>query len=132
MVKLQEYVSSGGTLVSSYFTGFVNDTDLLHLGPWPEKLLQLLASILRNWIRCFPDEHQEILYEGKNTRRKIIVGLLKQSVLKPSGRMHLNFTQVVPQLRNTNLVRESRFIGSTNQRGFYGNFINQLWSNTSW
>lgn len=37
MTKLQEYVAAGGTLIASYFTGMVNETDLVYLGGLPKK-----------------------------------------------------------------------------------------------
>ena len=85
MVKLQEYVSSGGTLVSSYFTGFVNDTDLLHLGPWPEKLRQLFGINTKELDTLFPDEHQEILYEGKKYQAKDYCGIIETTSAETIG-----------------------------------------------
>ena len=32
MTKLQDFVKNGGILISSYFTGMVNETDLLYIG----------------------------------------------------------------------------------------------------
>lgn len=85
MVKLQEYVSSGGTLVSSYFTGFVNDTDLLHLGSWPEKLRQLFGINTKELDTLFPDEHQEILYEGKKYQAKDYCGIIETTSAETIG-----------------------------------------------
>lgn len=85
MVKLQEYVSSGGTLVSSYFTGFVNDTDLLNLGPWPEKLRQLFGINTKELDTLFPDEHQEILYEGKKYQAKDYCGIIETTSAETIG-----------------------------------------------
>lgn len=85
MVKLQEYVSSGGTLVSSYFTGFVNDTDLLHLGPWPEKLRQLFGINTKELDTLFPDEPQEILYEGKKYQAKDYCGIIETTSAETIG-----------------------------------------------
>lgn len=43
MKKLQEYVKSGGVLVSTYLTGLVNGSDLTYLGGWPQSLQELFG-----------------------------------------------------------------------------------------
>ena len=43
MLKLTSYVEKGGILVSSYFTGMVNETDLFYIGGLPQPLKALFG-----------------------------------------------------------------------------------------
>ncbi|MEG1426166.1 MAG: beta-galactosidase, partial [Oscillospiraceae bacterium] len=39
--KLRSFVENGGTLVSTYSSGIVNDTDLCYLGGWPGEMMDV-------------------------------------------------------------------------------------------
>ncbi|WP_167958471.1 beta-galactosidase [Anaerosporobacter faecicola] len=41
--KIREYVKNGGTLVMTYWSGIVNETDLCHLGGTPHQLMDVLG-----------------------------------------------------------------------------------------
>ena len=41
--RLEDFVSNGGTLVTTYFTGYVNETDLCFLGGFPGPLRKLIG-----------------------------------------------------------------------------------------
>ncbi len=59
--KLCEYVKNGGTLVSSYLLGMVNENDLCHLGGWPCGELKNVFGIWNEEIdTLYPDESQTV------------------------------------------------------------------------
>lgn len=63
MHKLQSYTSQGGCLISSYFTGMVNENDLVNLG-WPEPLRELFGIEIEELETLYPQEHNEITYQN--------------------------------------------------------------------
>ena len=65
MQQLQDYVAAGGTLVSSYFTGMVDDNDRVNLGGWPEPLQQLFGIKTKELDTLLPGEQYHIKYAGK-------------------------------------------------------------------
>ncbi|MFD2306950.1 beta-galactosidase [Enterococcus termitis] len=70
MQKLENYVLAGGTLVSSYFTGMVNEADLLNIGGWPEILQRLFGLKPLELDILYPEESNQILYKNKVYRTK--------------------------------------------------------------
>lgn len=70
MQKMKNYVKQGGILVSSYFTGFVNETDLLYTGGWPEPLKKMFGLELLELDTLYPSEHNTITYQGKTYETK--------------------------------------------------------------
>ena len=65
MQKLTNYVQGGGTLIASYFTGIVNETDLLYVGGWPQPLRSLFGVNPLELDTLYPEEHNSIQYKGK-------------------------------------------------------------------
>lgn len=70
MNKLQNYVRRGGTLISSYFTGMVNETDLLNIGGWPKELQDLFGINLKELDTLYHDEHNSIEFGGSEYQTK--------------------------------------------------------------
>ena len=68
--KMQDFVRKGGTLVSSYFTGMVNETDLLYVGGWPKKLQELFGLNVLEIDTYYPDEHNVIIYNNNEYETK--------------------------------------------------------------
>lgn len=70
MTKLTQYVEAGGTLVSSYFTGMVNETDLLYLGGLPTPLKELFGLNIKELEMLYPDEHNHFAYNNQTFETK--------------------------------------------------------------
>lgn len=62
--KLQAYVKKGGTLVSSYITGFVNESDLTHMGGWLEPLKETFGMEPMETDTYYPTDENSIEYKG--------------------------------------------------------------------
>lgn len=78
MDKLQDYVKSGGTLVSSYFTGMVNDTDLLYLNGLPEKLQTLFGLNTVELEMLYENESNQFRYQGHEFTVKDYAAIIKE------------------------------------------------------
>lgn len=70
MDKLQAYTTNGGTLISSYFTGMVNETDILYLGGLPQKLQELFGIDVLELDTLYEDEHNMITFQDKEFATK--------------------------------------------------------------
>lgn len=82
MKKLQEYTHQGGILVSSYFTGFVNETDLLYIGGWPDPLKKLFGIETKELETLLPQEHNHIVYHQKEYKTKDYCSIIKPLTAK--------------------------------------------------
>lgn len=65
MAHLQTYVKQGGTLVSSYFTGIVDDHDSVYLGGWPQPLQETFGVALGEFDSVYPGEHNHVGFAGQ-------------------------------------------------------------------
>ncbi len=64
--RLGEYVRSGGTLVTTYLTGIVNETDLCFTGGMPGPLRALLGIWVEDIDGLYTDESVSIVPEPEN------------------------------------------------------------------
>ncbi|HTJ65895.1 MAG TPA: beta-galactosidase [Actinospica sp.] len=55
--NLRDYVTGGGTLVVSYFSGIVDEDDAVHLGGYPGVLRDLLGLTVGEFLPLRADEH---------------------------------------------------------------------------
>ena len=79
MTKLQDFVKNGGILISSYFTGMVNETDLLYIGGWPKKLQELFGIKVLELDTYYPDEHNSINYNNSLFQTKDYNAIIEPS-----------------------------------------------------
>lgn len=59
--KLEEFVQAGGTFLTTFFSGIVNETDLVTLGGYPGELRNLLGIWVEEIDALFPDARNKIV-----------------------------------------------------------------------
>ncbi len=64
--KIEKYVRSGGTLITTYLCGYVNENDLCYLGGFPgEKLKEVFGVWAEEIDTLFPSDRNAIVYGGE-------------------------------------------------------------------
>jgi len=64
--RIEQYVAQGGTVVATYTTGYVNETDLCYLGGFPGQKLKDVFGLTADEIdSLYPEEQNTVLW-GKN------------------------------------------------------------------
>lgn len=102
MIMLQDYVRQGGTLVSSYFSGLVNETDLLYLGGWPKPLQELFGIDLLELDTLYDDQHNQLLYQHKFYETKDYSGVIKVLDSQILGTYETDFYAGTPAVTTKN------------------------------
>lgn len=59
--KVEAFVQSGGTFVTTFFSGIVNENDLVTLGGYPGELRKVLGIWAEEIDALFPDQRNEIV-----------------------------------------------------------------------
>ncbi len=72
-----KYTEAGGTLISSYFSGMVNETDLLYLGGLPQPLRGLLGINVLELETLFDTEHNQVVFHGDSANCDLTVDQTK-------------------------------------------------------
>ncbi|WEG13678.1 beta-galactosidase [Pullulanibacillus sp. KACC 23026] len=66
--KLEDFVAGGGTFVTTFFSGLVNENDLVTLGGYPGELRQLLGIWAEEIDALHPDQKNSIVVSDESTR----------------------------------------------------------------
>ncbi|MBO7222935.1 MAG: beta-galactosidase [Kiritimatiellae bacterium] len=64
--RFKDYVANGGTLVATYLTGVVNDTDLVHMGGLPGNMRDLFGIWAEEIDYLYPQEVSKLTAAGAN------------------------------------------------------------------
>ncbi len=66
VARLTDFVKNGGTLVSGYMLGMVNENDLCYLGGFPANELKDVFGLVNEEIdTLYPEERNAVTYRGK-------------------------------------------------------------------
>jgi beta-galactosidase len=64
--KIEKYVKDGGTLITTYLTGYVNENDLCYLGGFPGENLKDVFGVWAEEIdTLYPTDRNAIVYDGE-------------------------------------------------------------------
>ncbi|WP_080145831.1 beta-galactosidase [Marinilactibacillus piezotolerans] len=65
ITRLKDFVAAGGTLVSGYMTGLVNESDLAYLGGWKKDLQDIFGIEPIETDTFYPSDSNKISYKEK-------------------------------------------------------------------
>lgn len=109
MAELSEYVTKGGTLIGSYFTGMVNEHDRLHLGEWPQVLQTLFGVLPKELDTLYPGEYNQILYKEQTYQTKDYCGIVKETTGKVRATYQKDFYTGTPALVENHLGKGTAY-----------------------
>ncbi|KRE69733.1 beta-galactosidase [Paenibacillus sp. Soil750] len=62
--KIERYVESGGTFITTFFSGIVNENDLVKTGGYPGELRKLLGIWAEEIDALLPNQHNRMIIQG--------------------------------------------------------------------
>jgi len=98
MAKLCQYTEAGGTLISSYFSGMVNETDLLYLGGLPQPLRGLLGINVLELETLFDTEHNQVVFQGQPFETRDYSAIIEAETAEVLGVYQADFYQGTPAI----------------------------------
>lgn len=131
MEHLASYVEQGGCLVSSYFTGIVNENDVIHLGEWPKTLQKIFGVCPKELDMLYPNESNQILYFGKTYQIKDYCNIVEASTAEVQGEYVAEFYAGTPAVTKNILKNGTAYYLAARTeveflRSFYKELIDQL------
>lgn len=127
MEVLDEYVTNGGTLVSTYITGYVDEEDLAYLGGWPQKLQDIFGIEVRETDTLYPKDRNQITYQGQAYEVKDYCTLLENKQAEILGYYEEDFYKGTPAVtKHKHGNGEAYFIGMRTEADFLNAFYHEL------
>lgn len=68
---LEQFVADGGTLVTSFFSGIVDENDRVHLGGYPAPLRKLLGLTVEEFVPYADEEKHQIIFNSEVAKTSI-------------------------------------------------------------
>ena len=127
--RLASFVSNGGCLVTTYLSGWVDDSTKAYLGGIPEPLRSVLGIVPEEWDELYPDETNTILWD----RRQFTFTTYSERILNVSATVLATFENDFyagePALTvNQYGSGKAYYIASRNEAAFTSTLMQQVMS----
>lgn len=129
--RLKDFVQNGGTLVSGYVTGLVDEHDLAYLGGWPKELENLFGMRPLETDTLYPSDRNKVSYNGKTYTMKEYGTIIENGEAKVCGEYKEDFYAGTPAITKNKVGKgQAYYIGArisdAFNRDFYGELIDTL------
>lgn len=121
--KLRQYVKQGGTLVTTYFSGYVDDSDLVY-GAYPGKLRDIFGVWVEESDALPEDESNSFDWKGKHHTARILCDLVRPEGAEVLASYKEDFYADVPVI-TVNRYGDGRayYVGTSSDEEFYDAFL---------
>ncbi|SFC61007.1 beta-galactosidase [Alkalibacterium subtropicum] len=125
--KLQDYVKGGGTLVSTYITGVVNESDLAHMGGWLGPLKATFGMEPVESDTYYPSDENSIDYNGKNYLVKDYATVIEMGEASGLAVYQSDFYKGKPAVTvNAYGKGQAYYLGARLEEAFLADFYGEL------
>lgn len=127
--KIRAYVEQGGTFITTYFSGIVEEHDLVLPGGYPGKLKDILGIWVEEDDALPEEESNSFCYQGKNYPAEMLCELLHLEGAESLGDYQTDFYQGMPVLtRNAFGKGTAYYVGTRSNAGFYQAFLRDIFA----
>lgn len=125
--KLRRFAANGGTLVTTYFSGIVDEHDLVLPGGYPGKLKDILGIWVEEQDALPEGEANAFVYGGEEYPADILCDILHLQGAGCVSTYQKDFYQGTPVITvNTYGKGKAWYVGTRSSRGFYQTFVNDI------
>ena len=125
--KLRQFVRQGGTLVTTFFSGYVDETDLVTVGGYPGKLRDLLGIWVEESDALPETEVNHFTWEGQRHEAGLLCDLLHCEGADTLAVYEEDFYAGMPVLtRNAFGAGQAYYVASRSDGAFYERLMAKL------
>ena len=127
--KLRDYVAKGGTFVTSYFSGMVDEHDLVDFGGYPGRLRELMGIWVEENDALPEGEQNAFSYCGKRYPADILCDLVHLEGAEALSVYEKDFYQEMPVITRNRLGQGyAYYVGTRSNREFYHKFLEDIFT----
>ncbi len=129
--KLRAYVKDGGSFLTTYFSGYVEDHDLVITGGYPGKLRDILGIWVEESDAIPEGKHNSFLYKGETYPAEVLCDLLHLEGAEALSRYQEDFYAGMPVLTVNRYEKGRSYYAATRSNpDFYRTFIKDICEET--
>lgn len=125
--RIREFTEKGGTFVTTFFSGYVNESDLIDIGGYPGKLRELMGIWVEE-IDALPEASENHFdYAGKEYPARILCDLLHTEAAVPLSVYKEDFYAGMPVITSNNYVNgRTYYVATSSNDDFYYDFVKNI------
>lgn len=125
--KIRHFVENGGTFITTFFSGYVDEHDLVTIGGYPGKLRDVLGI----WVEesdALPDgTNNHFVWEGKQYEASLLCDLLHEEGAQVLSSYEEDFYRGMPALTKNSYGKGSAYYVATRSNSeFYHDFLDKV------
>lgn len=125
--KIRQYVNNGGTFLTTYFSGYVEDHDLVVCGGYPGKLRDILGVWVEEIDALPAEESNSFIYNGKEYPAILACDLMHLEWAKEISHYESDFYKGMPVItRNSFGKGNAYYVGTRSNEDFYKTFLGEI------
>lgn len=122
--KLRAFVKKGGTLIVTYFSGYVNETDIVTTGGYPGKLRDILGIWVEESDALPENQENHFTWNGKRYPAIMLCDLLHSEGAEVLSAYEEDFYAGLPVLTRNNLGEgRAYYVATRSNAEFYGDLM---------
>lgn len=125
--KIRQFVKKGGRFLTTFFSGYVDDHDLVTIGGYPGKLRDILGIWVEEEDALPDDEHNSFTYKGTTYPASLLCDLLHTEGAKSLCTYEQDFYAGMPALtRNVYGDGAAYYVATRSDAAFYRTIVSDL------
>lgn len=125
--KVRQYVQQGGHFLTTYFSGYVEDHDLVMLGGYPGKLRDILGIWVEESDALPPEENNSFVYDGQTYPASVLCDLMHLRGAKAVSSYESDFYAGMPVLTVNEFGNgKAYYVGTRSDEAFYDKYLGDI------
>lgn len=125
--KIEKYVAEGGTFLTNFFSGYVNENDQVYLGGYPGALKNVLGIEIEEFDAMIPEWTRQFSYEEQLYNCNVWADSIKLENAKALGYFTEDYYAGLPAITQNNFGKGySYYIGTQPERPFLQMFLQMI------
>lgn len=122
--KLRQFVKDGGTLVTTFFSGYVDESDLVTIGGYPGKLRDILGIWVEETDALTEDGSNHFTWQGQRYEAMLLCDLLHSEGAEVLASYEEDFYAGMPALTKHSFGKGYAYYAATRSgAAFYGKLM---------
>lgn len=125
--NIRQYVKNGGTFITTFFSGIVNENDLVITGGYPGKLRDILGIWVEEIDALPPNKSNSFKYNNNKYTANLLCDIIHLEGAEKLAYYEEDFYAKTPVLTVNKFGNgKSYYIGTRANKEFYKEFLNQI------
>ena len=125
--KIRRFVENGGTFITTFFSGYVDEHDLVTVGGYPGKLRDVLGIWVEESDALPAESKNHFIWEGKQYEATLLCDLLHEEGAEALCSYEEDFYAGMPALtKNTYGKGSAYYVATRSGKEFYHDFLTKV------